>query len=113
MVIIDEAHHLNRRTHENLYNLIDENCRDLNRFLILSATPVYNNELNYFEMLHLLDPIVYPLQNFERFKTLISNRQGLAENIAALDPLNVLDMHNELSELKNYAEDKTTLHLYR
>ena len=34
MVIIDEAHHLNRRTHESLYDLIDQNCRDLSRFLI-------------------------------------------------------------------------------
>lgn len=109
MIIIDEAHHLNRRTHENLYNLIDQNCRDLKRFLILSATPVYNNELNYFEMLHLLDPVVYPLENFERFKTLIANRQGLAENIAALDPLNVLDMHDELNNLKDYVEDETAL----
>ena len=109
MVIIDEAHHLNRRTHDNLYSLIDENCRDLSRFLILSATPVYNNELNYFEMLHLLDPVVYPLANFERFKTLIANRQGLAENIAALDPMNVFDMRSELDTLRNFVQDDTAI----
>jgi len=37
-------------------------------------------------MLHLLDPVVYSLEDEDGFRTKILNRQILAEAVASLDP---------------------------
>ena len=96
MVVIDEVHHINRSDYKELYDFISNNYSELNRFLLLSATPVLNNEKSFFEILHLLDPITYGLESFENFQKLIANRQILLETIALMEPDNKFVLEDPL-----------------
>lgn len=103
LLVIDEAHHL-ADPHactkmQNLYRLITEVAQRTERLLLLSATPILRNEAGFLRMLHLLDPVVYPLGDLENFHSKIVNRQALAETVAALDPSNALFMDTALDDL--------------
>jgi ATP-dependent helicase HepA len=50
-------------------------------------------------MLNLLDPVVYPLDDLDGFRSKVSNRQALAETVAALDPSNSFFMDSALDDL--------------
>lgn len=97
MVVIDEAHHLSGN--RPLYELVQRTAVKVPRLLLLSATPVLRNEQGFLEMLHLLDPAVYPLDGGEVFARRIGNRQALAETVAALIPENVLQLGRFLDDI--------------
>jgi len=103
LLVIDEAHHLANsnagEAMQTLYRLISQVAQRTARLLLLSATPILRNEGGFLRMLHLLDPVVYPLDDLESFHTKIVNRQALAETVAALDPSNFLFMDAPLDEL--------------
>lgn len=105
LLVIDEAHHLADphagKKMQNLYRLISEVAQRTGRLLLLSATPILRNEAGFLRMLHLLDPVVYPLGDLENFHSKIVNRQALAETVAALDPSNALFMDTALDDLIN------------
>lgn len=90
MVIIDEAHQvaalLNSSTPSdtNNFEIIKSVAHDSDRLLLLSATPVLHNERSYLAMLHLLDPTIYSLDDFEKFKDRIEKRQEIAESFHTL-----------------------------
>lgn len=103
LLVIDEAHHItasngNDSVH-SLYALVKEIAWTTEKLLLLSATPVLRNESGFLRMLSLLDPVVYPLEDQEGFRTKISNRQALAETVAGLDPSNALFMDSVLDDL--------------
>lgn len=97
MLVIDEAHHMSRN--RLLYDSLQEVITKVPRLLLLSATPVLHNERGFLEMLHLLDPHVYPLEHEEAFKQRIEHRQMLAETVAGLVPENLLQLDLFLDEL--------------
>ena len=66
MLVVDEAHHLTRN--RALYEAVRLAALRVPRLLLLSATPVLRNELGFLEMLHLLDPLVFPLEDADRFR---------------------------------------------
>ncbi len=103
MLVIDEAHHLTASNANesvlSLYGLVGEIAQRAERLLLLSATPILRNESGFLRMLSLLDPVVYPLDDLEGFRTKVSNRQALAESVAALDPSNSLFMDAVLDDL--------------
>jgi ATP-dependent helicase HepA len=103
LLVIDEAHHLTASNGDDsvksLYALVQEVAQKAEKLLLLSATPVLRNEIGFLRMLSLLDPVVYPLQDQEGFRTKISNRQALAETVASLDPSNALFMDSGLDDL--------------
>ncbi|CAE6858431.1 RNA polymerase-associated protein RapA [Paraburkholderia domus] len=103
LLVIDEAHHLADNNAgegmQELYRLISKVAQRTDRLLLLSATPILRNEGGFLRMLHLLDPVVYPLDDLESFHDKIVNRQALAETVAALDPSNFLFMDAPLDEL--------------
>jgi ATP-dependent helicase HepA len=103
LIAIDEAHHLadpnaSEQTQE-LYRLVSQVTQKVERLLLLSATPILRNELGFLRMLHLLDPVVYPLGDKESFHAKIDNRQALAETVAALHPSNSFFMDSALDDL--------------
>lgn len=103
LLVIDEAHHLTApnvddKKHD-LYRLISNAAQRTHRLLLLSATPILRNEEGFLRMLHLLDPVVYPLDDLENFHTKIINRQALAETVAALDPSNAFFMDAAIDDL--------------
>lgn len=97
MVVIDEAHHLSRDP--ALYQALREAITAAPRLLLLSATPVLHNERGFLEMLHLLDPDVFPLSDEAAFSQRIEHRQGLAEAVAGLVPANLLQLEVFLDDL--------------
>lgn len=103
LLVIDEAHHLTasnaNETIRDLYDLVGEIAQRAERLLLLSATPILRNESGFLRMLSLLDPVVYPLDDLEGFRAKVSNRQALAETVAALDPSNSLFMDSVLDDL--------------
>lgn len=103
LLVIDEAHHLTapnaNESVRSLYGQVREIAQRTERLLLLSATPILRNESGFLRMLSLLDPVVYPLDDLEGFRAKVSNRQGIAETVAALDPSNSLFMDSVLDEL--------------
>ena len=102
MLVIDEAHRLtgHRATaNAQLYAEIAAAAPGIERILLLSATPALHNERGFLEMLHLLDPSTYRLDDEVGFRSRIENRQVLAEIAAGLTPDNVLFLDQSLDQL--------------
>ena len=102
LLVIDEAHHAtagNDDQSQQLYTIVRNHSNKIERLLLLSATPVLRNESGFLRMLHLLDPIVYSLDDEDGFRSKILHRQVLAEAVASLDPQNVLYLDSILDEL--------------
>jgi len=84
MVIVDEVHHISSyafRDDINLrerYYILEKLTKDITRLLLLSATPVLNNEESFLAILHLLDPSVYSLADVDSFKNKIDLREQIA-----------------------------------
>ena len=115
MLVIDEAHHVTSETNPRfvqLYNCLCVHAPAIDRLLLLSATPVLRNEMGFLRMLHLLDPVMYSLDDKERFCEKIQHRQILAESVAMLDPQNALFLDGILDELQtNFPDDERLLEL--
>ena len=85
MLVVDEAHqiakfaHSSEATEKQLFAEIQRNAERAGRLLLLSATPVLHNEAGYLAMLHLLDPVMYPLEEVNSFSEKIQKRQEIAE----------------------------------
>ena len=80
-IVVDEAHQIHRDGVDGTFSRLcelsrPEICRGL---LILSATPVLRNESGFHALLHLLDPLVYPLDAVDAFRARIVDRQFLAD----------------------------------
>jgi len=93
MLVIDEAHHLTERIvggTNKIYGEIAAAAPAIDRVLLLSATPALRNERGFLEMLHLLDPLTYPLGSEDAFRKKVESRQALAEIVAGLTPENAL-----------------------
>lgn len=103
LLVIDEAHHVAAPgagpAISRLYELLREAARRTERLLLLSATPILRNEEGFLRMLHLLDPVVYPLEDHEGFRLRIGHRQALAEIVAMLSPDNALFLDEPLDDL--------------
>ena len=103
MFVIDEAHHIAAETSarfSRLYDCLKDHATSIERLLLLSATPALHNETGFLRMLHLLDPLMYPLDDGDRFRDKIQNRQVLAESVAMLDPQNALFLDGVLDALQ-------------
>jgi ATP-dependent helicase HepA len=81
MIVIDEAHELASYAYSNelkeveLYRQICEKVYDTAGLLLLSATPVLNNEKEFLAMLHLIDPDHYDLHDLSEFEIRVQKRQ--------------------------------------
>ena len=110
MLVVDEAHHLARhdpRSGNPLYELIEQKTSGISRILFLSATPVLADTESFHRMLHLLDPLVFPLDDLEGFRKRIEARQVIAEVTASLVPENVLILDQEINRLRTlFPEDQ-------
>ena len=115
LLVIDEAHHVASGVDSQsrkLYDIVRTHSQRIERLLLLSATPVLRNESGFLRMLHLLDPVVYNLDDEDGFRTKINYRQILAEAVASLDPQNALFLDSILDELvKRLPSDERLLEL--
>lgn len=112
MLVVDEAHHLSRQGTEGtnaLYEQLRARARDIPHLLLLSATPVLADTAGFLRMLHLLDPIVFPLDDLPGFERRLASRQLVAETVAGLAPEHILSMEDELDRLEAAFGDDPTL----
>ncbi len=104
MVVIDEAHHLSRKSAEDahpLYEMLRKYAPSVPRLLLLSGTPVLADTEGFLRILHLLDPVVFSLDDLAGFERRVQSRQMVAEIAAALQPENVLAMEDDLDRLRD------------
>lgn len=101
MLVIDEAHHLSRGDGEMtaLYRILTAHAPRVARLLLLSATPALVDEAGFLRMVHLLDPVTFPLDDLEGFRQRIAGRQDVAETVAALMPGNMFILDRYLDRL--------------
>ena len=113
MIVIDEAHHFSAWANSADQKLVDQyqavakfTSDTRKKVLLLSATPVLNNERAFLAMLHLIDPVLYPLDGYEAFKTRVDNRQEVAEVLASLqvDESNYF-LNQSLDSLEEFFEN--------
>ncbi|MDC0189753.1 protein DpdE [Rhodospirillales bacterium] len=98
MIVVDEAHHIG--TNVELHKTLLKNVKSIPSIILLTATPVLNNEEKYLQILNLLDPVVYSLDKKNEFTTKIKNRDELARTVAQLLPINCLILDDYLNKLK-------------
>jgi ATP-dependent helicase HepA len=114
LLVVDEAHHVadpkGSDAIQRLYALLQRAAQSAERLLLLSATPIVRNEAGFLRMLHLLDPVVYPLEDYERFRIKIEHRQALAEVVALLSPENALFLDHSLDDVLRRIPDDERLH---
>lgn len=113
MLVVDEAHHVTGTSSGQLVQLFDclkAHATTIDRVLLLSATPVLRNETGFLRMLHLLDPVMYPLDDESRFRDKIQHRQVLAESVAMLEPQQALFLDSILDELQFKLPNDERLH---
>lgn len=90
LLIVDEAQHISAKSHSmdetdlEEYGLYEEISFHAERLLLLSATPVLNNEQDFLGMLHLLDPENYKLKDFESFYLKVTKRQEIGRLLMSL-----------------------------
>jgi len=112
MLVVDEAHHLSRDTSGGtnpLYGLLRRHAPRVSRLLLLSATPVLSDTAGFLRILHLLDSVVFPLDDLAGFERRLQSRQLVAELAALLVPENVLSMEDDLDRLQEAFGDDPTL----
>lgn len=109
MLVVDEAHHLSRQKNGGgnpLYELLCRHAAKVQRLLLLSGTPVLADTSGFLRMLHLLDPLVFPLNDLEGFERRLQSRQIVAEIAASLLPDNLLSMEDDLDRLtESFGDD--------
>jgi hypothetical protein len=98
MIVIDEAHHVG--TNDKIHRILLKNIQEIPSVILLTATPVLNNEKKYLQILNLLDPVVYSLDRTEEFSNKIKNRQKLAGNVSQLVPSNIFILDAYIADLK-------------
>lgn len=83
-LVIDEAHHIAAGAHSptssprrDKFEICKRLAHHSKQLLLLSATPVLNNEKDFLAMLHLLDPVTYQLEDIEAFRERVNNRQDI------------------------------------
>lgn len=121
-VIIDEAHQIascwNHPKHDPRRKRFETICKltapEISpRLLLLSATPVSRNEDSFLALLHLLDPLVYRLEDREAFRAKVTARQDLADIFYTFtdDQQNLFleEMANQLASL--FPDDERLINL--
>lgn len=115
MLVVDEAHRLSREKSNgctSLYELLRSHAARVPRLLLLSATPVLSDTAGFLRILHMLDPVVFPLDDLAGFERRLQSRQLVAELVASLVPENVLSLEDDLDRLQDtFSDDLALMHL--
>lgn len=118
LLIVDEAHHIAAGAHslDPVAHKGFEACQQLahhtERLLLLSATPVLNNEKDFLAMLHLLDPATYRLDGFEAFRERVNKRQDVGRTLLSFrEGAAPFVLKTSVSRLRTLFPEDARLHL--
>lgn len=106
MIVADEAHYLSGIYDSSsgqrwvLYEAIRTACKRAQRVLLLTATPVMRDEVGFLAVLHLLDPVLYDLNDRQGFRDKIIARKQVAELVGLFQPENALFLADEIANLR-------------
>ncbi|MBS2963836.1 hypothetical protein KGA66_12315 [Actinocrinis puniceicyclus] len=112
LVVVDEAHRLAGPgdTVDLAYQRLRAISHAASGLLLLSATPVRSNEDGYLRMLHLMDPVNYPLEAVDQFRRRVVLRDELAAAVAALgEETPVMFLAEPVETLKRLLPDEHLL----
>ena len=90
LLILDEAQLIasgawsTDANHNLAFKRFMEFSRQSKRLLLLSATPVLNNERDFLAMLHMLDPTAFKLEDFQEFRIRVEKRQEVGRALLSL-----------------------------
>lgn len=90
LVVVDEAHQVARwawapgTADRKRYRSLETLAKTSPKLLLLTGTPLLHEEDGFLAMLHLLDPIGYPLDDRSGFRRRIEERQTVADCVADL-----------------------------
>jgi len=82
LLIVDEAHHLHKRT--ELYDRVYSLSQHAKYALILSATPIQRRAQELFYLLRLLDPPRYGEMNLSEFKHTLDRQEDIRRAVSAM-----------------------------
>lgn len=92
LTIVDEAHRFTERVNyggngprDRQYDALCAIAHTSTALLLLSATPVRSNEDAFLGLLHLLDPVNYPLTDLAAFRRRVEMRDDLAQAMSAIN----------------------------
>ncbi|RUT08305.1 hypothetical protein DSM106972_014730 [Dulcicalothrix desertica PCC 7102] len=114
LIIIDEAHHVAAMARStdavkrSSFGAFKKLAHQSERLLLLSATPVVNNEEDFLSMLHLLDPTNYKLDDLEGFRDRVAKRQDIGRVLLSFqEGANPFVLKNQVTQLCSlFPEDK-------
>ena len=81
VLIVDEAHRIVTTKNETIYNQIKKKVMPSTIVLLLTATPMRGNRVDFLKLLHLLDPMAYPLDREDDFESRMALREQSARAI--------------------------------
>ncbi|GAB6179917.1 hypothetical protein JCM14036_12360 [Desulfotomaculum defluvii] len=90
LLVLDEAHQIaayafsSDSKKKSLYKKFCSMAHSSDKVLLLSATPVLNNEQDFLAMLHILDPDHYQLKNLREFREKVQKRQEIGRLLLSL-----------------------------
>lgn len=116
LLVVDEVHRLavhalaEGRSEYRWYNTVRQLSVQAPRVLLLSGTPVLHQEEAFLAMLHLLDPLGYPLHGVEAFRERVLGRQVVADAILNLsDQASSFFVNDAVSRLQEAFPDDENL----
>ena len=89
VLVVDEVHHLVDIKQGPLASAaarLRELSRQAPSLLLLSATPVFGDDVKFLALLNLLDPVTHPLHDIDGFRAKLLQRQALGRLLLSLDP---------------------------
>ncbi len=112
LLIVDEAHHVVKQP--LLYQRVHHLSSEIERVLILSATPIQRFKQEYLSLLALVNPERYQRENFADFVHLLEIQQKLLKRIAILIDIlqhefNAEDFLDELEPILKLLKDDQEL----
>lgn len=112
LLVVDEAHHMTRSGQTDAVDVprLTALAHAADELLLLSATPVRSNEAGFLDLLHLLDPQHYHLDDLDEFIKRVQLRDQLALICQALEPdLDSFDLRLYADELRGLFPADTLL----
>ena len=111
MLIVDEGHHIHKLP--NLYNTLKALSRQAKRALILSATPIQRQSVEFMALLKLMDPSRYDGISSEKFKQILDAQKPILDAVLDVrdymspEEFDAEEFVDIFRELEPYVEDET------
>lgn len=87
VLVVDEAHQITSEHFQYIYDQISSELKPSTTLLLLTATPMRGNRIDFLKLLHLVDPGTYSLDDLDKFEERLELREKTARLIDALrDP---------------------------